>query len=67
MQEWGSSAPQQEYLGAFRLEHDMSWTPWERMEQRATELAQLNGLLDADSHDGRANLNRALMMDSSTS
>lgn len=62
-QEWGLSAPEQEYQGAFRLEHDMSWTPSERMDQRAHELAQLNGLLAADAHG--ASLNKALMMDTS--
>lgn len=64
--EWGLSAPEQEYEGAFRLEHDMSWTPWERMEQRSHELAQLHGLLAADSADARGvSLNKALMMDTS--
>ncbi|KAK3927431.1 hypothetical protein KUF71_015716 [Frankliniella fusca] len=58
--EWGGSAPPQEYLGSFRLEHDMSWTPADRLEQRSHELAQLTSLLD-----GRDNVNRALMMDTS--
>lgn len=34
--EWGSSCPH-EYLGGFKLEHDMSWTPISSIAQRNNE------------------------------
>lgn len=61
--EWGAGMPEQEYLGPFRLEHDMSWTPGDRLEQRSAELAQLTGLLDAGARGGGVSIGRALMMD----
>ena len=62
-QEWGCSAPLQEHLGAFRLEHDMTWTPEAQLERRSAELAQLHGLLDRGCS---GNVGRALMMDTSS-
>ena len=44
-QEWGTSCPH-EYLGCYRLEHDMSWTPSEQMEQRGQELAVVDKILN---------------------
>ncbi|XP_077168660.1 uncharacterized protein C1orf50 homolog [Paroedura picta] len=42
--DWGPSCPS-EFLGAYKLQHDMSWTPSEDMEQRETELNVLEKLL----------------------
>ncbi|KAJ8312197.1 hypothetical protein KUTeg_009570 [Tegillarca granosa] len=35
-QEWGPSCPHK-FIGAFKLEHDMSWTPIEDVEQRSEQ------------------------------
>ncbi|XP_054857449.1 uncharacterized protein C1orf50 homolog [Eublepharis macularius] len=42
--EWGPSCPS-EFLGAYRLQHDMSWTPSEDIEKREAELNVLEKLL----------------------
>jgi len=44
-QEWGASGP--EFVAAYRLEHDMSWTPEKDMEKRGNELMLINKILDA--------------------
>jgi len=46
--EWGASGP--EFVAAYRLEHDMSWTPAEHMEARADELKMINKILDVGSN-----------------
>ncbi|XP_047439504.1 uncharacterized protein C1orf50 homolog [Mugil cephalus] len=42
--EWGSSCPH-EFLGAYKLQHDMSWTPIEEVEKRDAEIAIMDKLL----------------------
>ena len=42
-EEW-SSCPH-EFLGSYKLEFDMSWTPIEQMEQRAKDMALIDRLL----------------------
>jgi len=44
-QEWGASGP--EFVAAYRLEFDMSWTPEKDMEKRGNELMLINKILDA--------------------
>ncbi|KAM6296228.1 LOW QUALITY PROTEIN: uncharacterized protein C1orf50 homolog, partial [Aegotheles albertisi] len=41
--EWGT-APHK-FLGAYKLQHDMSWTPFEDIEQRDAEINVLDKLL----------------------
>ncbi|XP_072308118.1 uncharacterized protein C1orf50 homolog [Eucyclogobius newberryi] len=43
--EWGPSCPHS-YIGGFKLQHDMSWTPVEEMEKRDAEIAIMDKLLN---------------------
>ncbi|XP_076452427.1 uncharacterized protein C1orf50 homolog [Babylonia areolata] len=45
-QEWGSSCPH-EFIGAFRLEYDMSWTPIEDVPKRSEEIALMDKIYNA--------------------
>ncbi|XP_052797395.1 uncharacterized protein C1orf50 homolog [Mya arenaria] len=45
-QEWGASCPH-EFIGAFKLEHDMSWTPYDKIEQRSQDFAFINKVMNA--------------------
>ncbi|XP_061457808.1 uncharacterized protein C1orf50 homolog [Rhineura floridana] len=45
LKEWGASCPS-EFLGAFKLQHDMSWTPSDDIEKRDAELNVLEKLLN---------------------
>jgi len=45
-QEWGESCPHN-FCGAFKLEFDMSWTPIEKVEKRAEEIALVDKILNA--------------------
>ncbi|XP_070561233.1 uncharacterized protein C1orf50 homolog [Ptychodera flava] len=47
-QEWGSSLPH-EYLGAYKLEYDMSWTPLKDVEKRGQEIALIDKLLSSQT------------------
>lgn len=42
--EWGPSSPHP-FLGAFKLQHDMSWTPFDEVEKRDAELAIMDKLV----------------------
>ncbi|KAF4790982.1 hypothetical protein TURU_135466 [Turdus rufiventris] len=42
--EWGTSP--HEFLGAYKLQHDMSWTPLEDVERRDAEITVLEKLLN---------------------
>ncbi|KAK3579831.1 hypothetical protein CHS0354_029561 [Potamilus streckersoni] len=44
-QEWGSCP--HEFIGSFRLEHDMSWTPVAKIEEKNDELGLVNKILNA--------------------
>ncbi|XP_063173565.1 uncharacterized protein C1orf50 homolog [Candoia aspera] len=43
--EWGASCPS-EFLAAYKLQHDLSWTPSDEAEKRDAELNVLEKLLD---------------------
>lgn len=43
LQEWGTSP--HEFLGAYKLQHDMSWIPFEDIERRDAEMKTLDKLL----------------------
>merc|ERR1712087_715757 len=45
-QEWGTSCPH-EFVGAFRLEYDMSWTPIDDVEKRSEEMALMDKIYSA--------------------
>ncbi|XP_070204306.1 uncharacterized protein C1orf50 homolog isoform X2 [Littorina saxatilis] len=45
-QEWGASCPH-EFVGAFRLEYDMSWTPIDDVEKRGEEIALMDKIYNA--------------------
>ncbi|KAK6192208.1 hypothetical protein SNE40_003720 [Patella caerulea] len=45
-QEWGASCPHV-FIGAFKLEYDMSWTPVEEVEKRGEEFALIDKILNA--------------------
>ncbi|XP_078414322.1 uncharacterized protein C1orf50 homolog [Cetorhinus maximus] len=42
--EWGQSCPH-EFRGAYKLQHDMSWTPYEEIEKRDSEISLIDKLL----------------------
>ncbi|XP_061794152.2 uncharacterized protein C1orf50 homolog [Nerophis lumbriciformis] len=42
--EWGPSCPHQ-FVGAFKLQHDMSWTPEDDVQKRDAEIAIMDKLL----------------------
>ncbi|XP_028303031.1 uncharacterized protein C1orf50 homolog [Gouania willdenowi] len=42
--EWGQSCPHP-FIGAFKLQHDMSWTPIEDVEKKEVEIAIMDKLL----------------------
>ncbi|XP_043917826.1 uncharacterized protein C1orf50 homolog [Protopterus annectens] len=43
--EWGASCPHK-FLGAFKLQHDMSWTEYKDIEKRDAEIAIIDKLLN---------------------
>ncbi|KAM4651652.1 uncharacterized protein C1orf50 homolog [Discoglossus pictus] len=43
--EWGASCPH-EFLAAYKLQHDMSWTPFENIEKRDAEISIIDKLLN---------------------
>lgn len=52
-EEWGPSCPHQ-YLGGFRLEADMSWTPVNEVVQRDTDMLTINAIVGARTTIGTA-------------
>uniref|UniRef100_A0A8D1KPX7 Uncharacterized protein n=1 Tax=Sus scrofa TaxID=9823 RepID=A0A8D1KPX7_PIG len=42
--EWGTSRPH-DFLGAFKLQHDLSWTPYEDIEKQDAKVSIVNKLL----------------------
>uniref|UniRef100_A0AAY5EU26 Chromosome 1 open reading frame 50 n=1 Tax=Electrophorus electricus TaxID=8005 RepID=A0AAY5EU26_ELEEL len=46
--EWGPSCPHK-FLGAYKLQHDMSWTPIEELEKRDGEMSVMDKLLDSQA------------------
>lgn len=58
LQEWGDGGPPHAYKGSYRLEHDRSWTPVSRVDEKDDELRMIHKILDAnqafsitDGHD----------------
>ncbi|XP_004645994.1 uncharacterized protein C1orf50 homolog [Octodon degus] len=43
--EWGASCPH-DFLGAYKLQHDLSWTPYEDIEKQDSRLSIMNRLLN---------------------
>ena len=46
LQEWGASLPH-EFIGAFKLEHDMTWTPFEHIQRRGEDYALIDKIMNA--------------------
>ncbi|XP_051786359.1 uncharacterized protein C1orf50 homolog isoform X1 [Erpetoichthys calabaricus] len=46
--EWGSSCPH-EFLGAYKLQMDMSWSPFEEIERRDAQISIIDKLLNQQS------------------
>lgn len=44
LKEWGPSCPHP-FVGAFKLQHDMSWTPLDEVEKKDAELAIMDKLI----------------------
>ncbi|XP_010958062.2 uncharacterized protein C1orf50 homolog isoform X2 [Camelus dromedarius] len=42
--EWGTSCPH-DFLGAYKLQHDLSWTPYEDIEKQDAKISIVNKLL----------------------
>uniref|UniRef100_G3T0B8 Chromosome 1 open reading frame 50 n=1 Tax=Loxodonta africana TaxID=9785 RepID=G3T0B8_LOXAF len=42
--EWGTSCPH-EFLGAYKLQHDLSWTPYEDIEKQDAKISIVDKLL----------------------
>lgn len=47
-QEWGPSCPH-DFIGAFKLEHDMSWTSHEHIEKRSQDFALIDKVMNAQN------------------
>lgn len=47
-QEWGASCPH-EFVGAYKLEYDQSWTPIEEVEEKSQEFALIDKILNAQN------------------
>lgn len=61
--EWGKKCPYS-YIDSYRLEHDMSWTPVERIQERDNRRQfnpQLLGLTDAQVQQGTQQLRLTLL------
>lgn len=43
-QEWGAGCPH-DFLGAYKLQHDMSWTPYEDVEKQDAKISMMDKLL----------------------
>ncbi|XP_066228235.1 uncharacterized protein C1orf50 homolog [Saccopteryx leptura] len=43
-EEWGTSCPH-DFLGAYKLQHDMSWTPYEDIEKQDAKISIVDKLL----------------------
>ncbi len=43
LKEWGSAAP--DFVAGYRLEHDMSWTPVEKLKERSAENEMIDKIL----------------------
>ena len=46
LQEWGASLPH-EFVGAFKLEYDMTWTPFQYIKQRSEDYALIDKIMNA--------------------
>lgn len=44
LKEWGLSCPHP-FVGAFKLQHDMSWTPVDEVEKRDADIAIIDKLI----------------------
>ncbi|XP_073866633.1 uncharacterized protein C1orf50 homolog isoform X3 [Macaca fascicularis] len=42
--EWGTSCPH-DFLGAYKLQHDLSWTPYEDIEKQDAKIGMMDKLL----------------------
>lgn len=47
-EEWGDNGPPHIYKGSYRLEHDHSWTPVSKMDDKDNELRMIHKILDAN-------------------
>ncbi|XP_046437055.1 uncharacterized protein C1orf50 homolog isoform X2 [Daphnia pulex] len=56
-EEWGANCPHT-FLGGYRLEADMSWTPTSKVEKKDNELRLINQILD-----GNKSVSAAIDMD----
>ncbi|XP_033113721.1 uncharacterized protein C1orf50 homolog [Anneissia japonica] len=45
LEDWGATCPH-EYLGTYRLEYDMTWTPEKDMERRSNEIGLIDKVLN---------------------
>ncbi|XP_001381649.1 uncharacterized protein C1orf50 homolog [Monodelphis domestica] len=43
--EWGASCPN-EFLGAYKLQHDLSWTPYDNIAKKDAEVSMMDKLLN---------------------
>ncbi|XP_028642301.1 uncharacterized protein C1orf50 homolog isoform X2 [Grammomys surdaster] len=43
-EEWGAGCPH-DFLGAYKLQHDMSWTPYEDVEKQDAKISMMDKLL----------------------
>ena len=48
LQEWGKDCPP--FIAAYKLEHDMTWTPQENIEAKEDENAIIDKILNKQSH-----------------
>ncbi|XP_059110851.1 uncharacterized protein C1orf50 homolog [Peromyscus eremicus] len=44
-EEWGAGCPH-DFLGAYKLQHDMSWTPYEDIEKQDAKIGMMDKLLN---------------------
>lgn len=48
LKEWGPSCPHK-FLGAYKLQYDMSWTPLEDVEKQEAEISVMDKLLNSQT------------------
>ncbi|EGW08151.1 Uncharacterized protein C1orf50-like [Cricetulus griseus] len=44
-EEWGAGCPH-DFLGAYKLQHDLSWTPYEDIEKQDAKIGMMDKLLN---------------------
>ena len=52
-QDWGNSCPY-EFIGAYKLQYDMSWTPASKLREKEEDLALINRIIQGSQDCDRS-------------